>query len=637
MQALWSRIAQTGLGCHCPSCVSAGASGIARRTGNAAGRRPVRWALSSTFVYSGIFAAAATTDAGFKQKRREQWDRAIADIKHDLDQPALETPEVEHKPDQAKKEDEETVRWKPLFDELQQAILEGPQFGEGPVWPANTGAGLKRGCLPPTSIYAGTLSRRRARDSRWSTKKTRTSELAVDKLILRTLLHLESLGSRKHITNAVSDSCLGLFGASTSHLKALLLFTTEQHNEAYNFPDPNAHPDDLPRQHKYGVTYKQDEAGEFHGIAEELDSALAQLFKKTKSGQLSYHDLIAKIAYNLYISPVAPSLDCWNTLLCGFMDCEDAHMANLTIHAIRNANVRRNEITLKETLKYYIMVNSRPGFSKFVDRMRGLRGGLSLAKPGIWVTDLGRPRLMVDEVTKKVYQKPYPNPGVFEVLIQGVLHFVGFDAALRVCKDMGNNGWGLSTRGLTSLLDDRARNADYEAGCQIWDLIKSLQKESYMARQPEKLFAQTYSAMLRLCSACNQMTRFEEILREARAAKYAHQELLDLFRHETHAEPGIRQLARPQVSIQDLVYSVRQEDFQRIEEKEPVGKSKPEQVLELSSSLPDTLTTASLDQLADLSHAEEGRLALSQAAVDEKLDQHEDDWLEISLAAGVRG
>ncbi|KAI5271256.1 hypothetical protein E4T47_05361 [Aureobasidium subglaciale] len=626
MQALWSRIAQTGLGCHCPSCVSAGASGIARRTGNAAGRRPVRWALSSTFVYSGIFAAAATTDAGFKQKRREQWDRAIADIKHDLDQPALETSEVEQQPSQAKKEDEETVRWKPLFDEPQQVMLAGPQFGEGPAWPANTGAHLERGFLPPTSIHAGILSRERARASRWTTKKIRTNELAVDKLILRTLLHLDNLGSREHITNTVSESCLDFFGASTSHLKALLLFTNDRHHEAYNYPNPNAHPDDLPRQHKHGVTYKQDETGDFHRIAEELDSALAQLFKRTKSGQLPYHDLIAKVAYNLYISPVAPSLDCWNTLLCGFMDCEDAHMANLTIQAIRNANVRGNEITLKMTLKYYIMVDSRSGFIKFVDRMRGLRGGLALAKPGIWITDTGRSRLMVDQTTKKVYQKPYPNPGVLEMLIQGVLHFVGFDAALRVCKDMGNNGWGLSTRGLTSLLDDRARNADYAAGSEIWDLIKSLQRESHQSRQPEKLFPQTYTAMLRLCSACNEMARFDYI------------ELLDLFRHETHTESGIRQLPRPQVAIQNLVYNVREEDFDLVEEKEPIGKSKPELVAELSTSPPDALATSTnFDQVVGSSQSEEGGSALSKMTVDEKLDQHEDDWLDSSMAAGVRG
>ncbi|KAH0072333.1 hypothetical protein KCU60_g19499, partial [Aureobasidium melanogenum] len=268
MQTLWSRIAQTGLSCHCPSCVSAGASGVARRTTNAAGRRPVRWALSSTFVYSGIFAAAATTDAGFKQKRREQWDRAIADIKHDLDQPALDKTTVTHELAQARKEKEEQIRteqekegavpWKLLFDDLREAILEDPHEEAqlaGPVWPVNTGAELHRPFVAPNSIYAKPFHRERALAARWTTKKIRTTELAVDKLILRMLLHLDDLGYRKDIGTAVPTSCSDFFGASTSHLKALLLYTNNQHMEATTFPDSFAQINDLPRQHKYGVTY----------------------------------------------------------------------------------------------------------------------------------------------------------------------------------------------------------------------------------------------------------------------------------------------------------------------------------------------------------------------------------------------
>ncbi|THV86558.1 hypothetical protein D6D29_01446 [Aureobasidium pullulans] len=572
MQALWSRIAQTGLSCHCPSCVSAGASGVGRRTTTAAGRRPVRWALSSTFVYSGIFAAAATTDAGFKQKRRDQWDRAIADIKHDLDRPTEEKTTVRQEETvKPKPEKEETVRYKPLFDDPQEVILENQSYQDGPAWPTNTGAPLKKGFVPPNSIYAGYITRNRALASRWTSKKVRTTELAVDKLILRMLLHLDDLGCRDEMHLTVPVSCLNLFAAPTRNLKALLLYTNDQHMEATTYPDQWAHINDLPRQHRWGVTYKQDNLGEFHRTAENLNTALGQLFEKKQSGQLAYKDMVAKIAYNFYISPAPPSLECWNTLLCGFMDTDakNVDLVEPTLSAIRNANVRMNETTLKATLKYFIMINSRTRFANFVDRMRGLHGGVAMARPGITVNDSGRARLVVDPQTGKIYQKPYPTPGVFEVLVQGVLHFVGFEAALRVCKDMGQHGWGLSIRGLTPLLDDRARNADYEAGCQVWDLIKKLQTESQRKGQPEKLFAQTYSAMLRLCSACNEMARFDEVLREARAARYGHQELLDLFRHEMHAEPGIRQLEPGWRNIAIYVKTVTQAEFESIEEKEP--------------------------------------------------------------------
>lgn len=83
MQTLWSRLAtRTRVSCGCPSCLSHTA-GVARRPITAAGKRP-NYAYSSTLFYSGIFAAAATTDAVVKQKRRERWDRAIAEVKQEI-------------------------------------------------------------------------------------------------------------------------------------------------------------------------------------------------------------------------------------------------------------------------------------------------------------------------------------------------------------------------------------------------------------------------------------------------------------------------------------------------------------------------------------------------------------------------
>lgn len=596
MQTIGSRIAQTGLSCHCPSCVTAGASSVARRTTSAAARRPVRWALSSTFVYSGIFAAAATTDAGFKQKRREQWDRAIADIKHDLHDSQLDNGTITQDFTQPKQEQdeyiqdeqgkEETVRWQPLFNDPQQAVLEDQQqevSGDGAMWPTNTGSHLNRNFVAPNSIYARTWHRERALASRWTTKKLRTTELAVDKLILRMLLHLDDLGARKDLNTIVPESCQDFFGAPTSHLKALLLYTNDQHLEATTFPDSDAeaHPDSFPRQHKYGVNFEQDEFGNFHQTSQDLNSALAQLFETQKSGGLAYKDLVAKIAYNLYISPAPPSLDCWNTLLCYFLRGDNLYLVGPLLHAIRNANVRQNETTIRETLKYTIMINSATKFARFVDNIRGMGKGLMLAKSTTNISDSGRSRLLLKE-TGKIVQKPHHSPEVFEMIVQGVLRFVGFEAALRVWRDMAADGWGLSIRGLTPLLDDRARNADYKGGCQVWDAIKKLQEDSRVKSKPEKLFARTYSAMLRLCSACDDMVRFDEILREARAAKYEHKTLLRMFRQEMLAGSSpIPLMKEPDSHIQRYIQDVTRAEFEKIEIK---GS---ERMLEEVSTIPE--------------------------------------------------
>lgn len=615
----------------------------------------MRWALSSTFVYSGIFAAAATTDAGFKQKRREQWDRAIADIKHDLHDSQLDKGTVtqdftqpRHENDeniQAEQEKDETVPWKPLFTDPQQAVLEDQQqeASDGAMWPANTGSLLNRNFVAPNSIYARTWHRERALASRWTTKKLRTTEFAVDKLILRMLLHLDDLDSRKDLKTVVPESCHDFFGAPTSHLRALLLYTNDQHLEATTFPDPDAdaHLDSFPRQHKHGVTFKQDNLGDYHRISQDLNSALAQLFETQKSGALTYRDLVAKIAYNLYISPAPPSLDCWNTMLCGFLEGDDVHLVGPLLHAIRNANVRQNEITIRATLKYSIMIDSPLKFARFVDNIRGLGKGLMLAKSTINISDSGRSRLVLKE-TGKIIQKTHHSPAVFEMIVQGVLRFVGFGAALRIWEDMALEGWGLSIRGLTPLLDDRARNADYKAGCHVWDAIKKLQEDSRAKGKPERLFARTYSAMLRLCSACDDMVRFDEILREARAAKYEHKDLLKMFRQEMLAGSSpIPQMEEPDSHIQRYTHDVTRVDFEKIELK---GSERMNEEASTILETPVISYTSSVRPLTRYSPADvfshrdvEDDQAWLESPMntvsDRNVEEGDDDWLDSPMCS----
>ncbi|KAG9898243.1 hypothetical protein KCU94_g9724, partial [Aureobasidium melanogenum] len=178
---------------------------------------------------------------------------------------------------------------------------------------------------------------------------------------------------------------------------------------------------------------------------------------------------------------------------------------------------------------------------------------------------------------------------------------------------MRREGWGLSIRGLTPLLDDRARNADYKLGCQIWDLIKMLQAESKAKGNQERLFARTYSAMLRLCSACNDMPRFDEILREARTAKYEHKDLLRMFRQEMlEGSSAVRHLKEPKSGVQHYVQEVALEDFQNIEEKEP------ERIDEDILMLPEAqavISSAGIDSSSGLAF------------------QDDDDWLDSPMVA----
>lgn len=582
MQTVWSRIAQTRISCHCPSCVST-AGGVARRATTTTGRRPVRLAISSTFIYSGIFAAAATTDAGFKQKRRDQWDRAIADIKHDLENTQEERDGAE-----------ETVRYTPITEEPLEALLEAASGAHhSPIWPTNTGTRLVQRNLPPQSIYATDRQRHAGLLRRWTPKKLRMTELEMDKFILRMLLHLDDLGMRTVMPSTVPESIHPFFLAPIDELKALLVYTDSQYHVTASV-DADTDVSSLPPQHQYGVTYLQDDKGEYRQTARNLNSALGTLFEKRRDNNLSHAELIAKICYNLSVSSAAPTLDCWNTLLTGLMENgQDSTVAWHAINAIRHSNTRINETTMTSILKYYTAINNPVKFADFVDSMRGLNGGLACARKDITINHRGSARIYEDPATGKIVQKPYPTPGVFEALINGVLRFVGFDAALRVCRDMGSEGWGLSIRSLTLLLDDRASKADWETGCQVWEQIKHLRDESKAKGQAERLFPQTYTAMLRLCSVCNETQKFDETLREALAARHSQRKLMSLFRHERQQRPSWKLPSPTITSYKSIDQSVTKEDLGKVVPKEYSYMTPP------STTLAETQPSAEASEVSE--------------------------------------
>lgn len=577
MQNVWSRIAQTKLSCRCPSCLTT-ASGVARRATTATGRRPSRYAYSSTLFYSGIFAAAATTDAGIKQRRRDQWDRAIADVKQDLAQeehPVLlevdtvteeaattdleqdtdiDTQAVTWRPsyddedgvtlalnndatvvEQETEPDNLISTWRPIEEDEDEAIFEPNYTPTSSIPPANTGARLVPHNLPPQSIYAPDHARGRASNRRWTPKKIRSNELAVDKLILRLLLYMDDKDCRQWSAHAVPNSFTEMVTCPRSRLETLLDGTQTQLDrvkEADSWLDDLEIPERLP----HSAQYHQDDDGHFHGTAVDLDRALQHLFKRRSTGDLPYSHMIAKICYNLSISTAPPNLHCWNTLLKGFMDLDgkNDHPIFITIRAIREANVRMNETTMISVLNYYTSINHANRFTWFVGLMRGQGTGLSLARPDITINESGASRLIRvdDPVTGevKVIQKPHHTPGVFEALVNGVLHFAGFDAALRVCQEMGNEGWGLGMRGFTPLLRDCVARGDWESGQELWTQIKLIQDKSRREGRPERIQFWTYVEGLRLFAFSKQEDLFHVTFDEALKASHSQKKLLEALK-----------------------------------------------------------------------------------------------------------
>lgn len=528
MQTIWSRIAQgsgAGSACKCPQCLTF-AGGLTRRVGAGATRQKPKYLTSSTLWYSGIFAAAATLDAGSKLRRREKWDRAIAEVKEELGKEEKVRVAQEHgMTREVRREEEETVLYSP--DALDAAFEELEPTFKQPRWPANTGPQLEARHLAPESIYAYRGRRDKGGMRAWTRKKVETISLSVDLLQLRIMIALINGGLSDEAALAVpGDYAANLLRtrdalhAHKTTLKHDLGRVREADNALEEYERTSPH---LPLN-----VFSQAEADEdgFHAIEtpRELNISLQSLLKQHKHQKISTPTLLARICYNLSASPLPPNLDTYNTLLLGLSAAEQPHIVTCVIRSLKQCNLRPNETSIAAMLNHYTATDDAASFVHLVETMRGKHLGLSLAHPDVRITAASNGRLVPKEGDPtKVIQLPYPTPKVFAALISGVTKFGGFDTALGVCKNMGEEGWGLCMSGLAPLLQECADRRDWEAGLSVWDQVqqlkvKSKRQSSNQKHGPERVPMQVYASMLRLCLGKGERKLYQEVWDEANRA-----------------------------------------------------------------------------------------------------------------------
>ncbi|KAK4574645.1 hypothetical protein LTR86_001486 [Recurvomyces mirabilis] len=528
MQTLWMRAAQTRATCHCPQCIQT-VQGVSKRATASATRHIAKYSTSSTLFYSGIFAAAATWDAGAKKQRREQWDKAIAGVKQELGH-RVEAGEAHlHQAHQiALDQDytdavgvEATVAYVPdVFTDVE------PQK-QPAQWPANTGPDLQIHSLPPESIYATQDRKARASTRRWSPKKLETVMLSIDSLQLQLFLQIKQKPNDEWLSTAsgavpvtyrdkmfIPDTDLhALMHGKFDDLRRI----TQMDSTLSGWSRADR---DVPLSH-----YEQDEHGSFHETAEQLNLSLRDLFRQHDSKVMSTPVLLAKVACNLSLSTAPPNIHTYNTLLLGMSKIEQPRIVNRIICSMRETHLRPNEVSNMAILDHLTATDDAQGFVRWVGLMRGRHQGLALARPDVKITETGSRRLV--RVTKqegredKIIQLPYPTPNVFGALMRGVLKFSGFETALSICQGMGQEGWGLCMGGLTPLLLDCADRGDWQAGLAVWQQIQKLKwRSTSRAREanvmPEKIPLAAFAAMLRLASGSAQKTVFEDVWAQAR-------------------------------------------------------------------------------------------------------------------------
>ncbi|RMX73820.1 hypothetical protein D0869_13217 [Hortaea werneckii] len=556
--------------CCCPQCLHSGTAGVSRRATGSATRRAPKFLTSSTLWYSGIFAAAATFDAGVKQQRREQWDKAIAEVKQELGQ------RTERVTQDTKSTELDAVLPSGRGDaldalaEVADVFSEVEPYRRRALWPANTGPPLQVHRLPPESIYATDVRREQASLRRWTPKKLEAVMLSIDALQLK-IFHQMAMQSgsdwRTEASAAIPVNYRDQMFMSAEEL--LAAFDSKSKDLArLKRSDPELNGWQRSEQDMPLCSYSQDDQGLFHGTTRELNKSLQALFKQHAASTIATPALLAKVAYNLAISAAPPNVHTYNTLLLGFSKAQQPTLVGSTIHSLRRTSMRPNEVTNSAILNHYTAQDDGEGFIKWIKLMRGKNGGLALARPDIRINEAGADRLVRDEERgrpDRVIQLPYPTPNVFSAIIRGMLKFSGFDTALGICERMGQEGWGLCMSGLTPLLKDCARYGDWESGLAVWDQIQALKKKSTRRQGStwvsEVVGLDAYAAMLRLCSRTGQRDKFESVWQQACRAHQGRAGVLKEIVEYQQARPNAAVAAQSEL-WEDLAGNTSGEDLQ---------------------------------------------------------------------------
>lgn len=494
-----------------------------------------KYLTSSTLWYSGIFAAAATWDAGLKQQRREKWDNAIAEVRQELGQPigieqaqkeASEKRElVEELAGVNDQVDEGPMQFDPFTEKDED---EGFNYADGRTrakWPANTGAPLIAKYNAPNSIYAEDWQRDIVEHLKWTPKKLAMTQTSADILLLELMQQLQTRGDAMTTIDSVPADFQPEFAHHLQNLhvqisskQARLRVLRRAHFDMshYTLPEEPEEKLPIPTDDHPICDYQEDAEHRFRSTQRELNSSLHHLFKLHRAEGINTSTLIGKIIYNLRYSSAPPNINTFNTLLLGFSRADEPEMVLKVARSLRRCHQRPNEITLATVLNTFTKENNPVGFTRWINLIRGKNSGLYLARPDVEITDARKERLLRHpQHPERTIQLPYHTPVVFGAIIAGVLKFTGFEPALQICQSMGQEGWGLCMAGLTPLLHNCMQRSDWTSGLAVWKQVLALKAKSRRRQdgvyRSEKIRLDTFATMLRLCLKCDRRDIFDEV------------------------------------------------------------------------------------------------------------------------------
>lgn len=420
MQSLWFRAAQTRSSCRCNACVKIGTI-ITRQTTNAIGKRR-RVSIGDIFTacYSTILATAAVADSNRKVRRREQWDRVIAEAKA-----GVPTDKVEESQDRRAEENASEVRKQiPGMPEGPEASgtsgtsrlpgylgnqfsfprtgivgtkagSTGPMTWDGVNWTANSSMsrlGIQLNSIPlnvsrPTETNAPESSQDLVPQSTSSPVQPATPENIADLeqfgeyIPSNAMLQPRKIKTRKHLDRLEN---------SISKLVHRLMWTTKLSPIAADLHSASSgiflqtdkmigRVEELQRGDISMPAYKLEaEVGQERFY---LHDALENLLKNTSPGQDNLNLILAKICYNLLISSASPNIFTYNFLIEKLTELMLHDHAQVIVDSfLYDTMFKPTSRTIQVILNHYAAKNDLEGYRSIIRRMRAVDGSMRIAR-----------------------------------------------------------------------------------------------------------------------------------------------------------------------------------------------------------------------------------------------------------------
>ena len=490
-----------------------------------------------------MLATAAVADSRWKDAKLEEWDKAIAKVRDELrdidTQQQSRLAALPNKPGQEQMiKETKGAHWGDVFEwaSRQREARKALGFQDWKGIPLDLLEGLSRSDLQ-RALEDSRISARltgEAGSAAWSTeshgrplspKKLRTLEWSVAKMVTQLLSQIsnDGLGSRDGIERP--ENTLPQQSSDTKpDFSGAISKIDERLSELQEYSQSSEMPESLesPQYPQYG-----DGSGNDPRV---LNASLRAILRTNDLGKDSK---LAKICFNLLMSPIPPNVHTYNTIIVNFCRMGEQDIVSAVLTSMRESHIRPNEVTHSITLKLFTLAQNSTAFVKYVRLMEGLDQGFAIAHPKtkrIPITagryrfpeDFQNPvaQFARDEVgapvsvevgsdtqssprRTKIFEKARVNQEVYGALIHGALRFWGKEQAMQFYRAMVIEGWHPNVNILTSLLRHCCYEEDWPSGVAVWQEIKRL---THGANE------KAYLWMLRLCRRCHEQKTFEEVL-----------------------------------------------------------------------------------------------------------------------------